>query len=231
MEPYYQADGITLFYGDATHVVPRLGTFGLLLTDPPYGINHDRDKGASSVGRRSNLGPAKAWDVKRWDKAPPERWVLEMMVNRADHSIIWGGNFMQLPPSPGWLVWDKDNTGDFADAELAWTNIDMPVRKLTYRWNGMIQQDMKNKETKWHPAQKPLALMRWCIGHAAGTTSILDPYCGSGSTLIAARDLGIQAVGIESDKDYCDVVVERLKERVLPLYETPKIEHKELQLV
>jgi DNA modification methylase len=120
-----------------------------------------------------------------------------------------------MPAAKCWLVWDKENgTNDFADCELAWTNLDMAVRRIRYRWNGMLQQNMAEKEARWHPTQKATTVMEWCLGHT-DATSVLDPWMGSGTTLVAARNRGIKAVGIEINEQYCAAAVERLRQRVL----------------
>ena len=136
----------------------------------------------------------------------------------SQYQIIFGGNYFGLPPSSCWLVWDKDNTGDFADCELAWTNLKKAVRRLKWRWNGMLQENMANKELREHPTQKPLEVMKWAMKHAPeDCQTILDPFMGSGTTLRAAKDLGRKAIGIEIEEKYCEIAVNRLRQEVLPL--------------
>jgi site-specific DNA-methyltransferase (adenine-specific) len=102
-----------------------------------------------------------------------------------------------------WLVWDKDNTGNFADCELAWTSFDTAVRKFQWRWNGMLQQNMKDKEERIHPTQKPVALYDWILqNYAKRGDLILDTHLGSGSSRIAADKGGFNFVGFEIDADY-----------------------------
>lgn len=139
MQPYYEEAGITIYHGDCREIVPALGVFDLLLTDPPYGIGQDSDRAAS----RSKLAGTKDYGKWDWDVAPPEAEVFEMLESHAKHRIIFGGNYFPLPPSRCWLVWDKDNgASHYADCELAWTNLDKAVRMFRWRWNGMLQEDM-----------------------------------------------------------------------------------------
>ena len=140
------------------------------------------------------------------------------MIAMATWSIIWGGNYFGLPGTSGWLVWDKENgKNDFADCELAWTNLDAAVRLFRYRWNGMLQKHAgRRKEVRVHPTQKPLPLMAWCLMRAPDdVATVLDPYMGSGTTLRAAKDHGIKAVGIDKDENYCAMAAERLRQEVL----------------
>jgi len=120
----------------------------------------------------------------------------------------------------GWLVWDKDN-GDngYADCELAWTNLDIAVRKFRWRWMGMLQEQMGDKkEVRTHPTQKPLALMSWCLSLAGDDAkTVLDPFAGSGTTGRACKDLGRKCVMIEREERYCEIAARRMGQEVLPL--------------
>lgn len=216
IEPYYQDELCTIYNADCRDVLPQLGPVDLVLTDPPYGIGENSRKQQS----RGKLAKPTNYGHFDWDKKPPSADTLAMILGKAKRSILWGGNYFGLPASPCWLVWDKLNTGDFADCELAWTNFGGAVRKFTYLWNGMLQHDMRRKEKRVHPTQKPLPLMRWCIGLAQDAKTILDPYMGSGTTLVAAKALGVKAVGIEISKRYCDEAVERLRQNsLIPMME------------
>lgn len=211
-QPYYEADGITIYNGDCRRIVPWLPKADLLLTDPPYGIRvAPRGKVGGAPGAR--IASTRFRPVT-WDDEPPPTWVLEMLIAHATWSVLWGGNYYrQLDRASCWLVWDKRNDKtSFADCELAWTNFKRAVRVFRWRWNGMLQEDMRNKEIRVHPTQKPVALMAWCIGWAKGARSVLDPFMGSGTTLIAAQRLGLRAVGIEQDESYCAAAVRRLQE-------------------
>jgi DNA modification methylase len=218
MKPYYEQDGITIYHGDCRDVLAHesslrvgAGTYDLLLTDPPYGINVAGD---GTIGT-SKRGQVKDYGVTTWDDEPAHEGVA---VSRAlcRHQIIFGGNYYDLPPARCWLVWDKDNTGDFADCELAWTNLKKAVRRLRYRWNGMLQEPGCPREHRQHPTQKPEAVIRWALMQAPqDVRRVLDPFMGSGTTLVAAKRLGRQAVGIEREERYCEIAAERLRQGAL----------------
>lgn len=180
----------------------------MLLTDPPYGIGENSARVASRGKRAVPID----YGTFNWDATPPSTELINDLRDKCDQQIIWGGNYFDLPPSSCWLVWDKDNgSNDFADCELAWTNARSAVRRIKYLWSGMRQQDMRQKEKRVHPTQKPLALMLWCLEQRPKTKTVFDPFCGSGTTLVAAKQLGIKAIGIERDERYCAAAVERLK--------------------
>ncbi len=140
-------------------------------------------------------------------------------MKRLNTLFFGGGNYFELPPARCILVWDKDNgLNQFSDCELAWTNFDKPVRKLRWLWNGMLQENMRNKEVREHPTQKPIEVMKWAIQQAPDNCiAILDPFMGSGTTLRAAKDLGRKAIGIEIEEKYCEIAVKRLAQGVLAL--------------
>ena len=203
MTPYYQDDAVTIYHGDCREIVPGLGRFDLLLTDPPYGI----DAGNTAFGKAKAGGGD-------WDKETQPEIILDALTH-AHKSIVWGGNYYPLPPSPCWLVWDKKNDcTTFADCELAWTDMKKAVRVFRWLWSGPYQQ---KREARWHPTQKPLALMLWCIGLVGDVRTILDPFAGSGTTGRAAKDLGRKAVLIEREERYCEIAARRMAQGVLPL--------------
>ena len=212
-EPYYQDDAVTIYNADCKKVLPFLPEFDLLLTDPPYGIGIAK---RGTIGS-SNAGKVKDYEKSDWDNVTPPAWLLDSATKLAGTSILWGGNYYErLTPSSCWLVWDKDNTGDFADCELAWTNMARAVRKFKWRWNGMLQEHGGDKkEHRVHPTQKPLALMRWCLSFVPEAKTVLDPFMGSGTTLVAAKLEGRKAVGIELNERYCESAAKRLEQGVL----------------
>ncbi|MFM7859746.1 MAG: DNA methyltransferase, partial [Flammeovirgaceae bacterium] len=173
------AEGVTLYQGDCREILPTLGRFDAVVTDPPYGIN----AAAKGVIGTSKNAPVTKFDKSDWDNKTADD-AVELAISKSDYSMIFGGNYYSLPPTSCWLVWDKLNTGDFADCELVWTNLKKPVRRIQFRWNGMLRQN--NEPRGDHPTQKPIEVMRWCIGHLpAEAINIIDPFMGSGTTGVA----------------------------------------------
>ena len=221
VKPYYEDtdSGITIYHGDCREILPTLGSCDLVLTDPPYGIGADRNLRAG-LQHGAAAAPSKDYGDGCWDGAPPEQTLLDAMVASARYAIVWGGNYFRFRPTAGWLVWDKDNGGNgYADCELAWTNLPHAIRRLRYRWMGMLQEHMgADKEERVHPTQKPLDVMRWAPLQAPEDCStILDPFMGSGTTLRAAKDMGRHAVGIEIEERYCEIAAQRLSQETLGL--------------
>jgi len=195
-----------LYCGDCTVILPQLEPVDLILTDPPYGIGAGSGTGGNNAAKAKDYGP------DTWDKETPPLWLLELILVKGKHQIIFGGNYFRMPPTSCVLVWDKDNSGNFADAELAWTNLNKAVRLKKWRWNGMIQEDMKNKEERQHPTQKPTRIMEWCITQApADVMTICDPFMGSGTTGVAAMNLEKRFIGIERERKYFDIACERIE--------------------
>lgn len=187
--------------------------FELAIVDPPYGIGENGNKNHT----RGKLAKAKCYKpfFGGDESAPNKEYFVELM-RVSKKQIVWGANhFISKIPldSPCWIVWDKENgTNDFADCELAWTSFSSAVRKFKYKWNGMLQENMKNKEVRIHPTQKPVALYRWLLkNYAKPGDKILDTHVGSASSLIACHELGFDYVGFELDKEYFDKATERLE--------------------
>lgn len=222
MQPYYEQDGITIYHGDCRAVLARdaalrcgQATYDLLLTDPPYGIGEARNQNAS----RSALATSRDYGLAAWDDKPAHEAVA-VARSLCRHQIVFGGNYYDLPPSSCWLVWDKDNgANDFADCELAWTNLKKAVRRLRYRWQGMLQEPGCPRDYRQHPTQKPEAVIRWALMQApADVRTVLDPFMGSGTTLVAAKRLGRKAIGIELEEKYCEIAATRLAQGALDLF-------------
>ena len=203
MKPYFEEAGIMIYHGDYREILPQSHSFDLCLTDPPYGI---LSESGSAATRRSggNLSSGKI----DWDIAPVQH-EIQILRNHSMRQMIWGGCHLALPPTFGYLVWDKQIDGlNFGEAEFCWTNMQFAPRVFRYRAVGI-------DGGKQHPTQKPVALMKWCLGFAGFAKSVIDPFMGSGSTLIAAKDLGLRAVGIEQNEAYAEMSAKRLAQGVL----------------
>ena len=201
--------------GDCLEFMKKLPdkSIDLILTDPPYGINIAK---SGNVGG-GKLAPVKDYGARDWDNEIPSQDIFREMFRVSKNQIIFGGNYFveHLYNSSCWIVWDKNNTGNFADCELAWTSFKTAVRKFEYTWNGFIQGDMKNKEERIHPTQKPLPLFEWILNnYSEEGQTIYDPFGGSGTTAVACHRLNRNFMVTELDEEYYNLSVERLeKER------------------
>jgi len=196
--------------GDCLDVMAGMeaDSIDVAIFDPPYGIDESSKKNAS----RSKLAAVRDYGEYSWDtkRLSPERIAHVRRVSR--NQVIFGGNYYAdlLPPSPSWVVWDKDNSGDFADCELIWTSHDRAVRKFKYTWNGFIKE---KPEFRYHPTQKPLALMVWLIENYTNEGDvILDCTMGVGTTGVACGHLGRRFVGIELDPGYFAIAEKRIRD-------------------
>ena len=193
--------------GDCMEIMPTLGKVDAVVTDPPYGVGENSKKVASRV----NLAVPKDYGAFNWDSRPASEKQISEARHISRHQIIFGGNYFDLPPSSCWLVWDKQNgDNDFADCELAWTNLPKAVRQIQWRWNGMIR---KGDDVREHPTQKPVGVMEWCIRQLpADAESILDPFMGSGTTGVACAKMGRKFIGIELEPKYFDIACKRIED-------------------
>jgi len=183
-----------LILGDCLEVMPTLGKVDAILTDPPYGIG---------ITKSNRLATSRGLGGKSWDDEAAD---LGWLVPDGIPAIVWGGNYFDLPPTRAPLVWDKNNAGrDFADFEMAWTNLDMVARRIAFR-------PMNMDGGKLHPTQKPIKVMKWCLGFLPDAETILDPFLGSGTTLVACAKLGRKGIGIELDPDYFEIACRRVEE-------------------
>jgi DNA modification methylase len=200
----------TLYLGDCLDILPTLDKVDAVVTDPPYGIGIDRSMAASSGHQSGGMMAKKGvYIASGWDDEPMSIELANLIMLKGDVIIFWGGNYYGLPPSQCWLVWDKKVNGNFADCELAWTNMKKPVRKFEWMWNGMLRQG--NEARNGHPTQKPLALMKWCIDQCTNKpTTIFDPFMGSGTTGVAAVQMDRKFIGIEREQKYFDIACERI---------------------
>jgi len=198
MKPYYQQDGQTVYHGDCREILPQLTEkFDLCLTDPPYGHG---DKWAGGTWASNPIYDA----AFVWDAARMTQLDIDTVLRHAVNVIVWGGNYYQFTPSRCWLIWEKSSKmATLADVEMAWTNFDRPAK--------MFREDRNPDGKREHPTQKPTSLLKWCLGFAPG--SILDPFMGSGTTLVAAKQLGRRATGIEIEEKYCEIAIKRLSQQ------------------
>lgn len=189
-----------LALGDCREILPTLGKVDAVVTDPPYGIGEDGGKFRGRLGQNINVLPKMGWDAQR-----PPAAVFEAMLQGSNDQIIWGGNYFAdlLPPSKGWLYWQKLMGGDFSDGELAWTSRDKALREFTCCPKG---------KGGLHPTQKPVEVMQWCLALLPGAQTILDPFMGSGTTGVACANLGCQFIGIEREPSYFDIACRRIEE-------------------
>lgn len=199
MKPYYEHAGITIYHGDCREVLPELSEFDLMLTDPPYGLGKKMQGG--TWGKAEKYG--EMWE---WDIAPDAESILGLAAS-ATNSIVWGGNYFGLPPSRCWLSWSKVNAvPTMASMELAWTTLDRPARE----WRGPV-----STHDTGHPTQKPIDLFSWCLSLVPGVRSVFDPFAGSGTTGLAAKEMGLSAVLVELSERYCEIAAKRLAQEVL----------------
>lgn len=185
----------------------------LLLTDPPYGIDYGNQliKG-EEFNEKTNKHGWRNFGNPEWDKTKPESGVLQYFSQITDNQIIWGGNYFtdDLPPTMGWLIWDKGQRGfSLADGEMAWTSFNNALRIKEYA------RAKANQEEKNHPTQKPQQIMNWCFEYADRHSKkevnlLLDPYLGSGSTMVAAHQLKRRCFGMELEPKYCAVIIDRM---------------------
>jgi len=221
LKPYYEHGGITIYHGDCREIAPTVDR-ACVVTDPPYGIGYNTNSQRFTRAASpwwSNVDSSLVTNAPRvvGDKQPfdPAPWV-------SGPAILWGANHYadKLAASGGWLVWDKrlgiENMAEkgwpMSEAELAWTNVRGSVRVFRNLWSGLLRSEEKGEH--YHPTQKPLALMKWCLGFAP-EGAVLDPFMGSGTTLRAAKDMGRKAIGIEIEERYCEIAAKRLAQEIL----------------
>lgn len=192
----------TLYLGDCRDVLPTLGKVDAVVTDPPYGIGKDGQ--ARTTGGN---GGRKAHDFLGWDAERPGKEVFDLMLLAAPHAIIWGGNYFAdlLPATGKWLVWDKGQRINQSDGELAWTSMGGALRIKT-----MNRVELLLDGTN-HPTQKPVKLMKWCLELIEAAT-VLDPFMGSGTTGVAAVQMGRDFIGIEREPKYFDIACKRIED-------------------
>jgi DNA modification methylase len=204
----------TLILGDCMDILPTLSKVDAVITDPPYGIGADKGK-KGAIPFKGGKAYEMAWHPENtWDKERPNKQIFDLMVQKSEKSIIWGGNYFAdwLSPQGKWLWWDKCQTmPTYGDGELAWTNLSGTTPKKFVWANNKIFAD---RTVRHHPTQKPLELMAWCIEQAGNPETILDPFMGSGTTGVAAIQLGRKFIGIEREPKYFDIACQRIEQAV-----------------
>jgi len=216
VKPFYQEPAGVIYCADCLDILPRIPdkAIDLVLTDPPYGINLDTSykkfKNAVSYSTITN-------DDKKFDPRPLLKFYYTPM-------IIWGAQFFchLLPPEGGWIAWIKTNRNGGkirqAEMELAWTNFINRSVGFRQLWIGAYRESEASGRKLVHPTEKSIELIRWCIKICTKNPQIiLDPFLGSGTTAVAAKQLGRKFIGIEIEEKYCQIAVERLRQEVLPL--------------
>ena len=212
---------MNLINDDCMNILPDYADdyFDLAIVDPPYGIKED----GKSNHSRGLLAETTKFTPKDWDKNSPDKSYFDELLRVSKNQIIFGANhFISKIPydSSCWIVWDKENGAtDFADCELAWTSFKTAVRKYKFMWHGMLQGNMKEKQVRIHPTQKPRQLYSWLLeNYAEPTDKILDTHLGSGSIAIACHYFGIKEfVGIEIDKEYFDMASKRIEKQTMQI--------------
>ena len=191
----------TLYLADCRDVLPTLPKVDAVITDPPYGLG-DKLSTTAGVGQWGKLHQEGGHE---WDQSVPDN--IAQVVAAGVDAIVWGGNYFDLPPRRGWLLWDKI-VREFSSghAEMAWTTIDQPVRAFNYAHARLAS------EGKSHPTQKPLPLMEWCVSFLPKAKTVLDPFMGSGTTGVACMNLGRQFIGIEREAKYFDIACRRIED-------------------
>lgn len=214
--PYYADDLVTLYHGDCREILPLLGTDFAVVSDPPYGMAWNTDASRFSGGKfkakRGSARPVIVADEVPFDPAPLVAY---------PRCVLWGFNHFHQKLDKGTLfVWIKkpaERYGTFlSDADIGWMKGGHGIYVHYAPWEGIVRGD-EHAQRSVHPTQKPLPLMRWCIERVGGSDPILDPYAGSGTTLVAAKQIGRKAVGIEIEERYCAVAAARLSQNVLDL--------------
>ena len=202
----------TLYLGDCRDILPALKKADAVVTDPPYGIGESRGKAKTRTGPNGIGGGRYVRDYgsDAWDDEPIAADLMRLVRDSGTWAVIFGGNYYELPAAKCWLVWDKENgDNDFADCELAWTNLPKAVRRIRYMWHGMRRAN--NESRGDHPTQKPIGVMEWAIGHLPEPhKTILDPFMGSGTTGVACMRMGRSFVGIEREAKYFDIACRRI---------------------
>ena len=202
----------TMYLGDCREILPTLPKVDAVITDPPYGIGESAGKAKTRTGPGGIGGGRYVRDYgdDGWDDQPIDDDLIRQVREAGKWAVIFGGNYYAMPRTKCWLIWDKENgASDFADCEMAWTNLPKAVRLIRFMWNGMLRANGELRGD--HPTQKPVGVMAWAINHVpAPNNLILDPFMGSGTTGVAAMNLQRSFIGIEREVKYFDIACRRI---------------------
>ena len=213
IEPYFEDESGVLYNADCLDIMKKMPgkCVDLVLTDPPYGVK--MDKGFSGSDGFSGSGKPierRRYEDDNWDSKTPQRAVFDNILSRSSLALIFGGNFFtdKLPVGTHWIFWDKLNTmPTFGDGELVWTNSKRKsIKKFTREYNGLIGKE----ETRKHPTQKPVNLIRELIREYSKEGVVFDPFLGSGTTAVACKELNRKWIGIEINEEYCEIAKKRI---------------------
>ena len=204
---------IQLIHGDSLQALKCYGDnhFDVAIVDPPYMDSFNTDNWVASNAKQKDY---KNRQETLTNNKPTKEYFKELF-RVSKNQIIWGGNYFTLPISRGWIFWLKNKSDNyFSDGELAWTSFDRVLKVFDFHWSGMLQGDMKNKEIKIHPTQKPVALYRWVLDkYTSEGDLILDTHLGSGSIAIACHQMKRKLIGYEIDAEYYEKACKRFKEQ------------------
>jgi len=216
----------TLYLGDCMDILPTLDKVDAVITDPPYGIGFDGMRPSTS-----KHGGRKAYEFMGWDSCTPNKAIFDWIFENSKVQVIWGANYFpeHLKPSMGWLFWDKGQRISQSDGELAYTNFQKALRVFN------LNRAALAVDGAVHPTQKPLALMKWCIEQAGMPQTILDPFMGSGTTGVAAVQMGRKFIGIEREPKYFEIACKRIEDaqRVTDMFgfDSPQVKQEQGDLI
>ena len=210
----------SIICGDCLEIMKDIPdkSIDLVLTDPPYGI----DINVKGFGRTKNIPHTEFIEVEDWDKFTPGKKYFDEIFRISKNQIIFGGNYFidKLYPTACYVIWDKrcgvipERT--YADCEMAWTSFSSPARIIRFIWDGMLQGNMKDKDVRQHPTQKPIEVIRQILlKYSEEDDLIIDPFLGSGTTAFACQELHRNFIGIEISEKYCEIARNRLKQKPL----------------
>jgi DNA modification methylase len=200
-----------IYCGDCIEVLKDIPdkSIDLVLTDPPYGLGDKLCNGGKRRGAPTTMN--KLYSESSWvDVAPTQEYFTEIF-RVSKNQIICGGNYFALPPCRGFIVWDKKKgLPNYSKVEYLWASFDRPANIFRYCSNGGFIK--KPEDVSVHPTQKPLSLMRWCLeNYSKPGDIVLDPFMGSGTTVVACKEMGRRYIGIEKEMQYFNIALERLK--------------------